>query len=498
MSQEGVMRSPVAGVGRHCVDHSGGEPEAAPHPGAAFGARGMKADIPGKERRNILLVNCLDSKGGASGIAVELFRGFQAAGHASWLAVGSKTLSGEHVLGMPDPLLLRRWEGFCHALADRLGKGGIFGGMPGLSRWVRRQLAHPVRSYHEDRGLEVFCHPGSRTLLERLPVRPDIIHCHNLHYGYFDLNLLPDWSRRHPVVLTLHDAWLLGGHCVHSFQCERWRTGCGQCPDLGIYPPLKKDGTARNCERKKAIYARSSLYIATPSKWLLDKVKASMLAPGTALSRVIPNGIDTAVFCMGDKMAARRRLGLPEDAFIPLFVAEDPRENLWKDYPTLKRAFARLSGRFSRKTVLLALGGSRPDNDLGGDVRILPFVSDPSLVAEYYRAADVYAHPAKAETFPTVILEAMACGTPVVASAVGGIPEQVCDGETGFLVGLGDDALFAERLAILERDPTLARTMGEWAANMAATRFCRQRMHADYLDWFEEVIEDFRRRSVRR
>ncbi|KAF0232876.1 MAG: glycosyl transferase group [Desulfovibrionaceae bacterium] len=452
-----------------------------------------KVGSAAKPKRNVLLVNCLDSKGGASGIAVDLFRGFKAAGHEAWLAVSRKTLPDDHVLAIPDPPLLRRWEGFCHALADKAERLGV---AADLARRVRRQLAHPVRSYHEDRGLEVFNHPGSRALLERLPMRPDVIHCHNLHHGFFDLNLLPAWSRRHPVVLTLHDAWLLGGHCVHSFQCERWKTGCGQCPDLGIYPPLKKDGTARNCERKKAIYARSRMYVTTPSRWLLDKVEASMLAAGMALTRVIPNGIDTGVFRMGDKMAARRRLGLPEDAFIPLFVAEDPRENLWKDYPTLKRAFARLSGRFSRNTVLLALGGSRPDNDLGGDVRILPFVSDPAQVAEYYRAADVYAHPARAETFPTVILEAMACGTPVVASAVGGIPEQVCDGETGFLVGLGDDAMFAERLAILEHDPSLAQAMGERAANVAATRFSRQRMHADYLDWFEEVIEDFKRSSV--
>jgi glycosyltransferase involved in cell wall biosynthesis len=445
-------------------------------------------------RRNILLVNCLDSKGGASGIAVDLFRGFLAAGHEAWLAVANKTLQDERVLAMPDPPALRAWESFCRVLADRLvGRTGFLGDLPGLARFVRGQLAHPVRAWHENRGLEVFNHPGSRALLNRLPARPDVIHCHNLHHGYFDLNLLPAWSSRHPVVLTLHDAWLLGGHCVHSFQCERWRAGCGRCPGMDIYPPLKKDATARNLGRKKAIYSRSRLYVTTPSRWLLDKVEASVLASGTRMSRVIPNGVDTGVFCEGDKMAARRRLGLPEEAFIPLFVAEDPRENLWKDYPTLKRAFARLSGRFSRRTVLLALGGSQSDNDLGGEVRILPFVNDPALVAEYYRAADVYAHPAKAETFPTVILEAMACGTPVVASAVGGIPEQVRDGETGFLVAQGDDAMLAERLATLERELDLARTMGRRAAALASERFSRRRMRAAYLDWIEEVIEDFER-----
>jgi len=446
---------------------------------------------PQTPRRNILLVNCLDGKGGASGIAVELLRGFYAAGNEVRLAVSRKTLQDERVLDMPAPPLSRAWTRLCHSLADGLGA------RPGLARFLRGHLADPVRAYCENRGREAFNHPGSRALLDRLPWRPDVIHCHNLHHGYFDLRLLPDWSRRHPVVLTLHDAWLLGGHCVHSFQCERWRTGCGACPGLDIYPPLKRDATARNHRRKKDIYSRSRLYVTTPSRWLLDKVEASMLASGTVRSRVIPNGVDTTIFRMGDRAAARRKLGLPEDAFIVLFVAEDPRENLWKDYATLKRAFERLEGRFSRKTVLLALGGGASGEDLGGRVRILPFESDPNLVAGYYRAADVYAHAAKAETFPTVILEAMACGVAVVASSVGGIPEQVRDGETGFLVGLGDDALFAERLAALERDPALARAMGENAGLLAAERFSHRRMHAEYLDWFEEVIEDFGQRNAR-
>src|SRR5439155_11546406 len=122
------------------------------------------------------------------------------------------------------------------------------------------------------------------------PQRPDLVHCHNLHAKYFDLRVLPWLSRQVPVVLTLHDAWMLSGLCCHSFDCERWRTGCGQCPHLTLYPtiyPGIPDATHLNWKRKRKIYRRSRLYVATPSRWLMQKVKQSILAPAVIEARVI-------------------------------------------------------------------------------------------------------------------------------------------------------------------------------------------------------------------
>jgi glycosyltransferase involved in cell wall biosynthesis len=442
-------------------------------------------------RRNLLLVNCLDTKGGAAGIAVSLLRGYREAGHEAWLAVSRKTLDDPRVLEMPQPPGRRAWRRTCQGLAERLDRARSLPGGRRLAAWVREVLPDPVDAARDRLGLETLDTPNSRDLLSRLPVAPDLIHCHNLHNRYFDLTRLPDWSRRRPVVLTLHDAWLLAGHCVHSLDCQRWRHGCGQCPNLGVYPPIRRDASARNWARKKHIFARSRLYVSTPSRWLLDKVEQSMLAPAAALSRVIPNGIDTAVFREGDRLAARQALGLPPEAAVFLFVAENPRENDWKDYATLKRAFLRLRGQTGRQPVLLALGGDAPDSELGGDVRLAPYQSDPALVARYYQAADVYAHAARAETFPTVILEAMACGAAVAATAVGGIPEQVVEGETGFLVPPGDDAALAARLKQLADDAEACAAMGRRAAGLAAARYSRRRMVADYLDWIEEIIADF-------
>ena len=110
-------------------------------------------------------------------------------------------------------------------------------------------------------------------------------------------------------------------------------------------------------------------------------------------------------------------------------------------------------------------------------------------MAECYQAADVYLHAARAELWGLVITEALACGTPVVATAVGGIPEQIIEGETGFLVPGGDAPALADRLAQLARSPELVRTMGEAASRDAARRFSLERMVSDYERLYREAVE---------
>ncbi len=107
-----------------------------------------------------------------------------------------------------------------------------------------QSMAEPARVLDRRRGVEDFRFPAAWRLAELAPRRPQIVHAHNLHGNYFDLRALPALCQAAPLVLTLHDAWLLAGHCAHSMGCERWRTGCGNCPDLGVYPAVRRDATA--------------------------------------------------------------------------------------------------------------------------------------------------------------------------------------------------------------------------------------------------------------
>jgi glycosyltransferase involved in cell wall biosynthesis len=356
--------------------------------------------------------------------------------------------------------------------------------------------------------MEDFAFPGTRHLLDMFGEVPDLVHCHNLHGGYFDLRQLPSLSRRRPVVVTLHDAWLLSGHCAHSLGCPRWRTGCGSCPDLTIPPAVPADATGENWRRKRDIFASTRLYVATPCRWLMDRVEASILRPAVREARVIPHGIDLDVFGPGRKDAARERLGLPADATVLLVCGDRVRTNPWKDFATAREAVARAANELgaSRRLVLVALGQGAPEERAGrAELRFVPHVSEASVVADYYRAADLYVHPARADTFPNTVLEALACGTPVVATAVGGIPEQVdamagtgwaagtrpagADRPTGALVEPGDVDALSSALVRLVGDRALRNELAHNAARAAATRFDFGRQARDYLEWYAHILE---------
>jgi glycosyltransferase involved in cell wall biosynthesis len=430
---------------------------------------------------NILQVNNSDLGGGAYVIGWELLGEYRRLGHNSSMAVGIKASDDREVYELPRPHRGRRYElettlrGMAGARAARLA--------PVI------HLSEPRRVLTALKGHEDFDYPGTAQLLSLPSERPDVVHAHNLHGGYFDLRELPALSAQVPFAMTLHDAWLLSGHCAHSFECERWRIGCGDCPDLAVYQALVRDGTAHNFRVKQDIYERSRLFVATPSRWLMDKVEQSMLGRGMVDGRVIPNGIDLDTFKPGDRLAARARLGVDPDVAMVLFAANATRSNPFKDFRTLEIAVELLGGRLERPVEFLCIGEAGEAERFGrASVRYLPWVNAPTEMADWYRAADVYMHAARADTFPNTIIEALACGTPVVATAVGGIAEQVDDRRTGRLVPKQDPAALAAAAAELLNDAEAIGRMGAAAADDARARFGKARMAGDYVSWFEEIL----------
>lgn len=123
-------------------------------------------------------------------------------------------------------------------------------------------------------------------------------------------------------------------------------------------------------------------------------------------------------------------------------------------------------------------------------IQFIPYQNDPRRIARYYQATDLYLHPSRADTFPTTVLEALACGTPVVASAVGGILEQIVEGRTGFLVPAGDAPALAERVLELLADEGLRLRMGRQAAEDAARRFGLERMVGEYLEFYKGILNE--------
>jgi len=404
---------------------------------------------------HIVQVNTVDVAGGAAKVARKLHEKFRERGHRSTLVVGLKQSSDPDVVEI-----------------DNRDAGRGFRGR--ASRIL------------EARGHQYLDLPGSHRVPDLIGGDWDVLHAHNLHGGYFDLAALSDLSRRAPLVLTMHDMWLVTGHCGYSCGCDRWEIGCGTCPDLTLYPAIPRDATGPNLKRKARVLGDTSLTVTSPARWALDLAGASYLRSKAA--RHIPNPVDTHVFRPGDKRAARRTLGLPEDRPIILLPARLAFDNEYKAAWMLEEAVGALRDRH----VLGVAFGAESEEPRDG-LRILAESFDEAWVAEAYRAADVVVYPSRAETSPLAIIEAFATGRPVVATKVGGVSELLDDGRNGLLVEPGDAAGFARAVRTLLDSPELAEGLGEAGLNDVRERHDLDDVVDAWLALYEELRTDFDR-----
>ena len=463
---------------------------------------GEKTEVTGKmsqsleQVRRILQISTRDRRGGAENCAWSLFEAYRERGLESCLAVGEKFSTDPNVWEIPHARYAatpwaRAWLGLGESLSP-LRQRGVRG--IGFLQTRLRRLAQPSAWRKQQQGWEDFDYPGTGHLLSQLPELPDIIHCHNLHPNYFDLRALPQLSKTRPLILHLHDTWLLSGHCSYSFDCKRWQTGCGNCPYLDTYPAIRRDKSAANWERKQEVYANSHLYIVTVSQWLMDKVERSIL-PGVQ-KRVIYNGTDVSLFKPASRRLAqaiaqkeaRHTLKLPLDAKIVLLIAHSS----FKDYATMEAALSQIKGEPSKPLLFICLARGGSEKMVGDGRMIYPgWVAEPEKMAQYYRAADIYIHAALDEAFGKTITEAGASGTPVVATAVGGIPEQIKEGQTGFLVPPKAPQAMASAIQTLLDDDELRTRMGQAAAAHIRQHFGLQRQVDQFLAWYDEVLADW-------
>ena len=297
---------------------------------------------------------------------------------------------------------------------------------------------------------------------------PDLIHLHNIHGYYLHIGELFGWLKRAglPVVWTLHDCWPFTGHCAYYDYagCSRWESGCRRCPQKRAYPAsLLADASSRNYADKRRLFTGvDRLTLVTPSVWLAGEVGRSFLKDYPV--RVIPNGIDLTAFRPTEEIGAvRRRFGIREEDCLLLGVA-----GVWearKGLPYLLELLNRLGGGY--RLMLVGMDEKQRAALPAGAIGIGRTDSVEELAA-LYSAADMLVNPTLEDNFPTVNLEALACGTPVVTFRTGGSVESV-DDATGRVADKGGP----ESLAAAVRD---IKTRGK----PAFTAACRERAERLY------------------
>ncbi len=276
---------------------------------------------------------------------------------------------------------------------------------------------------------------GTKKLLDDLErFGPDVIHLHNLHGFCINLPMLFSYikEKRKKVVWTLHDCWAFTGHCPHFvFEgCEKWKSNCNRCPRHRYYPKSYVDDSKRMYRLKKQWFTGvDDIMLVTPSRWIADLTRQSFL--GGYPVKVINNGVNLSVFRpMDSDFKTKYKC---EKQKIILGVALG-----WSDRKGLD-IFETLASRLEHSDYRIVLVGTdeRIDRELPKNIISIHRTESQLELAEIYTAADVFVNPTREDTFPTVNIEALACGTPVVTFRTGGSPE-IADASCGISVDVGD------------------------------------------------------------
>ena len=420
--------------------------------------------------RKVLVVNTADRGGGTERFAWLLFKGLEQRGIEAWLVVGQKLSD--------DPRVTWFWS------------SRFIRYRPYRTFWYSRVLPG-LRKFDHTLGLECFHYPLSARLLDITGSPPDVVLACNLHGDYFDLRELAKLSRKIPVVVRPGDGWLGTGHCAIPASCERWRTGCGRCPDLARPPAVRHDLTRLNWWRKRRIYRSAHWSVVAPSAWQMQRLDQSILRYAVGPRRVIGNGVDQTIFSRGSRAESRNVLKLRQDTVIGLLVANLGPNSPSKDFSTLRAALLRLSSKAKLPPLeILIVGGKAPSEMLGAvPVHWHPYCALPEKLAHYYRAADFLINPALEETFSNANAEAMCCGLPILANRVAAIPESVIDGKTGLLVPPANIEALTAALDRLAHDDSLRQRLSHAAAGHAKQAFSLDLMIDRYLELFDDLID---------
>lgn len=314
---------------------------------------------------------------------------------------------------------------------------------------------------------------STKKLIQQLDeIKPDIVHIHNIHSHDCDLTKLCDYfkSKQIKVFWTFHDCWAFTGYCPYfdMVDCSKWETQCQKCSLAKKYS-LFFDKSSYNFEKKKRALSGLDLTIITPSQWLADLVKKSFLKASPV--RVINNGINLSIF----KPVA--------SDFRVCFGLQDKKIILGVSYIWDKRkgidTFIRLASDLNESYQIVLVGTNADvDKKLPKNIISIHKTENQEELVKIYTAADVFLIPTLEDNFPTVNIEALACGTPVITYATGGSPE-IIDETCGLSVTKGDYESLKEAVINALRNPFASE-----ACIKRASRFDKDDRYKEYINLY--------------
>lgn len=355
-------------------------------------------------------------------------------------------------------------------------------------RWRRHLITREFRRYEASRptGLERFSDDRSVYGVELPRSLPpcDVVNLHQVD-GFVDYQtFFSGLPQRTSLVWRLADMNVLTGGCHYDIGCGKFLGGCGQCPQLGS--ESQEDLSKKVWERKRRAFDSldpKRLRVVATSRWMAGQIRKSPFL-GRFSVDIIPNMIDTLTFAPRDRRFARDVLGLPQDARIVLFVS-DGLTNKRKGLSFLAEALEGLNAEL--RTILVSVGVGKLALNAKINYVHLGQVSNDRFLSLIYSAADVFVMPSLQESFGQTVLEAMACGTPVVGFDVGGIPDMVRPGLTGRLVPVGDSVALRNAIQALLDDSPGRERMADECRRIALREYSYKLLGDRYVELYQSM-----------
>lgn len=326
-----------------------------------------------------------------------------------------------------------------------------------------------------------FSHMATWRLLKKIDkFKPDIIHMHNLHGWYVNLPMLFKYLKEHKnirVIWTFHDCWPVTGQCPHftMARCDKWKEGCYECGQCNTYPQTYVDRSKKMYQLKKEWFnGVDGMTIVTPSEWLKDIVGQSYLKEYDA--RVINNGINLDVF-FPRKSDFRERYNL-QNKFVLLGVAY-----AWDNKKGLD-VFLELAKRLPENYRIVLVGtNDETDKLLPDNIISIHRTQNQSELAEIYTEADLFVNPTKEENYPTVHMEALACGTPVITYHTGGAAEMLSR-TCGEVIPYNDIDIMEKKIRYRCEEQPFSKE----DCLLQAKQFDEKERYLEYLELYKKVL----------
>lgn len=351
-------------------------------------------------------------------------------------------------------------------------------------------LAHLESLY----SLQALLYPYSfQFVLDKRFLAAQVVHYHLVHTGFFNLTSFPLLSKLRPAVWTLHDPWAMTGHCVHPLDCDRWRIGCGNCPNLQTSLPMRTDKTAMMWSIKKRVYEMSDLDIVVASRWMYRMATESPLLSRCRIHHV-PFGIDLKNFRPAHNQAELKQdLGIPPENFVFLYRAL-PGEHKGLEY--VVEAFERLAASEygcdkgqPPITILLVNQKGHFDKFLQRyHVMELGWIDDPRKFARVIQACDVFLMPSTGESFGMMAIEAMACEKPVIVFEGTALPEVTFAPKGAMAVPSRDAGALMSAMREMMGNGNLRKSLGRRAHQIAHEHYDFDSHVTRMLELYGEVL----------